>query len=88
MTWRILILKLQSFTSITLVENIPEDLPLSINGMTHVPLTSGLHSLLDRTKRSVEVVSPVWDLNSWDQETWPNTASEVQNKTLVYILKK
>ncbi|XP_062303827.1 inactive phospholipase D5 isoform X2 [Osmerus eperlanus] len=64
--------------SITLVENIPEDLTLSINGMTHVPLTSGLHSLLDRTKRSVEVVSPVWDLNSWDQETWPNTASEGQ----------
>ncbi|XP_019905059.2 inactive phospholipase D5 [Esox lucius] len=65
---------------IVLVENIPEDLPLSVDGATHVPLSAGLHSLLDQAKHSVEVVSPVWNLNSWDQETsWPNSAKKGQH---------
>ncbi|XP_055762795.1 inactive phospholipase D5-like isoform X1 [Salvelinus fontinalis] len=63
---------------IVLVENIPEDLPLSVDGTTHVPLSTGLNSLLDQAKHSVEVVSPVWNLNSWDQETWPNSGKQGQ----------
>jgi hypothetical protein len=63
--------------SIVLVENIPKDLPLSVDGTTHVPLSTGLNSLLDQAKLSVEVVSPVWNLNSWDQETWPNSDTQV-----------
>ncbi|KAJ8001804.1 hypothetical protein DPEC_G00173230 [Dallia pectoralis] len=65
---------------IVLVENIPEDLPLSVDGTTHVPLSAGLHSLLDQAKRSVEVVSPVWNLISLDQETsWPDATKQGQH---------
>ncbi|KAJ3610716.1 hypothetical protein NHX12_022808 [Muraenolepis orangiensis] len=54
---------------IVLVENIPEDVYLPPSGPAHLPLTSGLHNLLDRTVRSVEIVSPVWLLNSSDYES-------------------
>uniref|UniRef100_W5NE72 Phospholipase D family member 5 n=1 Tax=Lepisosteus oculatus TaxID=7918 RepID=W5NE72_LEPOC len=48
---------------VVLVETIPEDLPYSSNDTAHVPLSSGLHSLLDLAKKTVEVVSPHWNLN-------------------------
>ncbi|XP_071764865.1 inactive phospholipase D5 isoform X2 [Centroberyx gerrardi] len=61
---------------IVLVENIPDDLPM--DDRSHLPLSVGFHTLLDQAKHSVEVVSPVWDLNPWDLETWPNTAKQGQ----------
>ncbi|XP_072318328.1 inactive phospholipase D5 isoform X2 [Eucyclogobius newberryi] len=51
-----------------LVENIPRDL-FATNAKTSVPLSAGFHKLLDLAKYSIEVVSPVWNLNSWDTET-------------------
>ncbi|MBN3324055.1 PLD5 phospholipase, partial [Atractosteus spatula] len=48
---------------VVLVETIPEDLPYSSNDTAHVPLSLGLHSLLDLAKKTVEVVSPHWNLN-------------------------
>uniref|UniRef100_A0A672H1G0 Uncharacterized protein n=1 Tax=Salarias fasciatus TaxID=181472 RepID=A0A672H1G0_SALFA len=62
-----------------LVENIPDKLSLPLDGRPQLPLSAGFHALLDRAKHSVEVVSPVWDLNSWDLEIIPNTAKQVRN---------
>ncbi|XP_055026672.2 inactive phospholipase D5 [Misgurnus anguillicaudatus] len=45
-----------------LVENIPEDVTIPYKGT--IPLTTGLHDLLDKAHRLVEIVSPFWDLNS------------------------
>jgi len=64
--------------SIVLVENIPDDLSLHLDGRSHLPLSVGFHSLLDQAKHSIEVVSPVWELNSWDLDTIPNAAQQVQ----------
>ncbi|XP_029949622.1 inactive phospholipase D5 [Salarias fasciatus] len=61
-----------------LVENIPDKLSLPLDGRPQLPLSAGFHALLDRAKHSVEVVSPVWDLNSWDLEIIPNTAKQGQ----------
>ncbi|XP_053183095.1 inactive phospholipase D5 [Scomber japonicus] len=63
---------------IVLMENIPDDLPFLRDGRRHLPLSVGLHTLLDQAKHSVEVVSPVWDLNSWDLETMASTAKQGQ----------
>ncbi|XP_037546192.1 inactive phospholipase D5 [Nematolebias whitei] len=63
---------------IVLVENIPDDLSLSMDGRRHLPLSVGFHSLLDQAKHSVEVVSSVWNLNSWDMEPKPSTAKQGQ----------
>ena len=60
------------------MENIPDDLSLLVDGRHHFPLSVGFHTLLDQAKHSVEVVSPVWDLNSWDLETMASTAKQVQ----------
>lgn len=68
-----------SFHSIVLVENIPEELDLSPVGAGTLPLTLGLHGLLDMAKRSVEIVSPRWALTSRDQQTAHFSASEVQD---------
>ncbi|KAF3843983.1 hypothetical protein F7725_016031 [Dissostichus mawsoni] len=43
---------------IVLVENIPEDLSLPLDGRPHLPLSLGFNTLLDQAKHSVEVVSP------------------------------
>ncbi|KAM8858453.1 inactive phospholipase D5 isoform 2-T2 [Spinachia spinachia] len=51
-----------------LVENIPEDIFLD-NGTSNLPLLVGLYSLLDRAIRVVEIVSPLWLLNSSDYES-------------------
>ncbi|XP_074521488.1 inactive phospholipase D5 isoform X1 [Halichoeres trimaculatus] len=64
--------------SIELVENIPDDLVLPMDGRPRLPLSAGFHMLLDQAKHSVEVVSPVWALNPWDLETTPSTAKEGQ----------
>lgn len=76
--------------SIELVENIPDDLLLPIDGRPRLPLSAGFHILLDQAKHSVEVVSPVWALNPWDLETTPSTAKEVQSQSgkcdLIYLI--
>lgn len=53
------------------MENIPEDVTFSENGTSHLPLSAGLHSLLDLAVagHSVEIVSPQWNLNSSDYES-------------------
>ncbi|XP_072239868.1 inactive phospholipase D5 [Leuresthes tenuis] len=61
---------------IVLVENIPDDLSLHLDGRSHLPLSVGFHSLLDQAQHSIEVVSPVWELNSWDLDTIPNAAQQ------------
>ncbi|CAL8254472.1 unnamed protein product [Lota lota] len=54
---------------IVLVENIPEDVSFPPSGSAPLSLTAGLHDLLDRAARSLEIVSPVWLLNSSDYES-------------------
>ncbi|XP_027139482.1 inactive phospholipase D5 isoform X1 [Larimichthys crocea] len=63
---------------IELVENIPGDLSFPMDGTPHLPLSVGFHTLLDQAKRSVEVVSPVWALNSWELETMPSAVKQGQ----------
>ncbi|XP_068607314.1 inactive phospholipase D5 [Brachionichthys hirsutus] len=64
--------------SIKLVENLPDDLYPPTNGGHRLPLSVGLHTLLDQAKHSIEVVSPVWALNPWDPETMPSAAKQGQ----------
>ncbi|XP_056292233.1 inactive phospholipase D5-like [Pseudoliparis swirei] len=52
-----------------LVENIPEDISFFDNGTSNLPLLMGLYNLLDRAIRVVEIVSPLWLLNSSDYES-------------------
>ncbi|XP_034408260.1 inactive phospholipase D5-like [Cyclopterus lumpus] len=52
-----------------LVENIPEDISFLDNGTSNIPLLVGLYNLLDRAIRVVEIVSPLWLLNSSDYES-------------------
>ncbi|XP_066517038.1 inactive phospholipase D5 [Hoplias malabaricus] len=47
---------------VVIVENIPEDISISHEGT--IPLSTGLHNLLDLAQKSVEIVSPLWALNS------------------------
>ncbi|XP_035610412.1 inactive phospholipase D5-like [Oncorhynchus keta] len=56
---------------VVLVENIPEDVTFSENATSHLPLSAGLHSLLDLAVagHSVEIVSPQWNLNPPDYES-------------------
>ncbi|XP_034753574.1 inactive phospholipase D5-like isoform X1 [Etheostoma cragini] len=54
---------------VVLVENIPEDISFIDNGTSHLPLSVGLYNLLDRAIRVVEIVSPLWLLNSSDYES-------------------
>uniref|UniRef100_G3Q6A6 Phospholipase D family member 5 n=1 Tax=Gasterosteus aculeatus aculeatus TaxID=481459 RepID=G3Q6A6_GASAC len=64
--------------SIVLVENIPDDVFLPVDGSPHLPLSVAFHTLLDKAKHSVEVVSPVWALNPWDLEAAPSPAKQGQ----------
>ncbi|CAG5928987.1 unnamed protein product [Menidia menidia] len=63
-------------SSIVLVETIPDELSLHMDGKLHTALSAGFHSLLDQAKHSVEVVSPVWELNSWDLDPAPAAAQQ------------
>ncbi|XP_040906132.1 inactive phospholipase D5-like [Toxotes jaculatrix] len=54
---------------VVLVENIPEDITFLDNGTSHIPLSAGLYNLLDQAIRVVEIVSPLWLLNSSDYES-------------------
>ncbi|XP_044229156.1 inactive phospholipase D5-like [Thunnus albacares] len=54
---------------VVLVENIPEDISFLENGTSHLPLSAGLYNLLDQAIRVVEIVSPLWLLNSSDYES-------------------
>lgn len=53
---------------IELVENIPDHLSFHAGASPHLPLSAGFHAMLDRARYSVEMVSPVWDLNAWEVE--------------------
>lgn len=57
------------FHRVVLVENIPEDISFLENGTSHLPLSVGLYNLLDQAIRVVEIVSPLWLLNSSDYES-------------------
>uniref|UniRef100_A0A3B5KT96 PLD phosphodiesterase domain-containing protein n=1 Tax=Xiphophorus couchianus TaxID=32473 RepID=A0A3B5KT96_9TELE len=52
--------------SIVLVENIPADMLFSDDSAFHLPLSTGLNSLLDKARVAVEIVSPVWFLSPSD----------------------
>lgn len=54
---------------VVLVENIPEEISFPGNSTSHVPLSVGLYKLLDQAMRAVEIVSPLWFLNSSDYES-------------------
>ncbi|XP_049457345.1 inactive phospholipase D5-like isoform X2 [Epinephelus fuscoguttatus] len=54
---------------VVLVENIPDDISFLDNSTSHLPLSVGLYDLLDRAIRAVEIVSPLWILNSSDYES-------------------
>ncbi|KAM9803683.1 inactive phospholipase D5-like [Neosynchiropus ocellatus] len=54
---------------VVLVENIPDDISFLDNGTSTVALSSGLYNLLDRAIRVVEIVSPLWLLNSSEYES-------------------
>ncbi|XP_039994848.1 inactive phospholipase D5-like [Xiphias gladius] len=54
---------------VVLVENIPEDISFLDNATSHLPLSAGLYTLLDQAIRVVEIVSPLWLLNSSDYES-------------------
>ncbi|CAL8257794.1 unnamed protein product [Arctogadus glacialis] len=71
---------------VVLVENIPEDVSFPPRGPTYLPLTAGLHDLLDRAMRSLEIVSPVWLLNSSDYEASSQRAS-LQGRALLTRLQ-
>ncbi|XP_046885983.1 inactive phospholipase D5-like [Hypomesus transpacificus] len=70
---------------VVLVENIPEDISFLDNGTAHVPLSVGLHNLLNLATRSVEIVSPQWALNSSDYES-SFLPSARQGRALLYKL--
>uniref|UniRef100_UPI0037E7D587 inactive phospholipase D5-like n=1 Tax=Semicossyphus pulcher TaxID=241346 RepID=UPI0037E7D587 len=69
-----------------LVENIPDDISFLDNATSHLPLSAGLFSLLDRAIRVVEIVSPLWLLNSSDYESSFQPAAR-QGKALLARLQ-
>ncbi|CAL8330246.1 unnamed protein product [Lota lota] len=72
---------------ITLVENLPEDLPLPPGSESQsLPLSLGFHALLDRAEHSVEVVSPVWNLQPWDLAARHDAAAATQGQHLLQRL--
>ncbi|KAK2896286.1 hypothetical protein Q8A67_010774 [Cirrhinus molitorella] len=68
--------KCSSTCRVELVENIPED--LSITYKDTVSLATGLRELLDQARRSVEIASPWWALNSTEYESKPPQAKQGQ----------
>ncbi|XP_061767200.1 inactive phospholipase D5-like isoform X2 [Nerophis ophidion] len=54
---------------VVLVENIPEDVTFPNDTVSHLPLSAGLFNLLDQAVRVVEIVSPLWLLNSSEYES-------------------
>ncbi|XP_026165865.1 inactive phospholipase D5-like isoform X1 [Mastacembelus armatus] len=71
---------------VVLVENIPEGISFLDNGTPHVPLSAGLHNLLDQAIRVVEIVSPQWLLNSSDYESSFQPAAR-QGRALLFRLQ-
>ncbi|XP_034537805.1 inactive phospholipase D5-like [Notolabrus celidotus] len=69
-----------------LVENIPDDISFLDNATSHLPLSVGLFSLLDNAIRAVEIVSPLWLLNSSDYESSFQPAAR-QGKALLSRLQ-
>lgn len=68
---------------VVLVENIPEDIAISHEGNTS--LAKGLRHLLDLAEKSVEIVSPWWDLNSTEQDSRFSQAKEVRLHLMYYL---
>lgn len=68
------------FCSIQLVENIPDGFVFPADGGASMPLSASLHALLDQAKHSVEVVSPVWDL-----QAEPNIGVQVKNESIIKL---
>lgn len=67
---------------VVLVENIPKG--ISISHEATMPLTEGFNVLLDQARRSVEIVSPWWDLNSTEPESrFPSQAKQVHYFILI-----
>ncbi|XP_061915061.1 inactive phospholipase D5-like isoform X1 [Entelurus aequoreus] len=54
---------------VVLVENIPEDVTFPNDTVSHLPLSAGFFNLLDQAVRVVEIVSPLWLLNSSEYES-------------------
>ncbi|XP_077468858.1 inactive phospholipase D5-like [Stigmatopora argus] len=54
---------------VVLVENIPDDVSLGNGSTSHLPLAEGLSGLVDGAVRVVEIVSPIWILNSSEYES-------------------
>ncbi|KAM9364980.1 inactive phospholipase D5-like [Pholidichthys leucotaenia] len=71
---------------VVLVENIPEDISFQDNSTAHLPLSVGLHNLLDQAVRIVEIVSPLWLLNSSEYEASFQPAAR-QGKALLSRLQ-
>ncbi|KAM6997399.1 inactive phospholipase D5 [Tautogolabrus adspersus] len=69
-----------------LVENIPDDISFLENSTSYLPLSTGLFSLLDNAIRAVEIVSPLWLLNSSDYESSFQPAAR-QGKALLSRLQ-
>uniref|UniRef100_A0A3Q3H0T1 Inactive phospholipase D5-like n=1 Tax=Labrus bergylta TaxID=56723 RepID=A0A3Q3H0T1_9LABR len=69
-----------------LVENIPDDISFLDNSTSYLPLSTGLFSLLDNAIRAVEIVSPLWLLNSSDYESSFQPAAR-QGKALLSRLQ-
>uniref|UniRef100_A0A4W6F9B0 Phospholipase D family member 5 n=1 Tax=Lates calcarifer TaxID=8187 RepID=A0A4W6F9B0_LATCA len=73
---------------VVLVENIPEDISFLDNGTSHLPLSAGLYNLLDQAIRVVEIVSPLWLLNSSDYESsFQPAARQVTRASDLTLLK-
>lgn len=62
------------------MENLPDGFFFPADGGASVPLSAGLHALLDLAEHSVEVVSPVWDL-----QAEPNVGVQVKNKQTIKL---
>lgn len=61
---------------VVLVENIPEDISFLDNSTSHLPLSIGLYNLLDQAIRVVEIVSPLWLLNSDNESSFQPAARQ------------
>ncbi|XP_014862479.1 PREDICTED: inactive phospholipase D5-like isoform X1 [Poecilia mexicana] len=70
--------------SIVLVENIPADMWFSDDSAFHLPLSTGLNSLLDKARVDVEIVSPVWLLSPFESNFY---SAAVQGRALLSRLQ-
>lgn len=60
------------------MENIPEDISFLDSSTPHLPLSVGLNNLLDKAERVVEIVSPLWLLESSEESNFHPGARQVK----------